>query len=75
MHARLARFATTPGGFLAFTRTEYETDAREVARTIHVPAAVLTKPGPSLAGAAEGQQQWNPVEETSTARPSSPAPD
>jgi class 3 adenylate cyclase/pimeloyl-ACP methyl ester carboxylesterase len=43
VHAKLARFATTPGGFLAFTRTEYETDAREVARTIHVPAAVLVK--------------------------------
>ncbi len=45
VHAKLARFATTPGGFLAFTRTEYETDAREVARTIHVPAAVLVKEG------------------------------
>jgi class 3 adenylate cyclase len=45
VHAMLARFATTPGGFLAFTRTEYETDAREVARTIHVPAAVLVKEG------------------------------
>ncbi len=43
VHAKLARFATTPGGFLAFTRTEYETDAREVARTIHVPAAVLVR--------------------------------
>jgi class 3 adenylate cyclase len=64
VHARLARFATTPGGFLAFTRTEYETDAREVARTIHVPAAVLTKPGRSSWGGG-GQQQWNPVEENS----------
>ena len=45
VHAKLARFATTPGGFLAFTRTEYETDAREVARTIHVPVAVLVKEG------------------------------
>ncbi len=62
VHARLARFATTPGGFLAFTQTEYETDARDVARTIHVPAAVLTRPGrPSLGGS--GQQQWHPVEE------------
>ena len=43
VHARLARFSTTPGGFLAFTRTEYETDARDIARTIHVPAAVLVK--------------------------------
>ena len=58
MHAKLARFATTPGGFLAFTRTEYETDTREVARTIHVPAAVLVKEraGPSWGsyGAAQG---------------------
>ena len=49
VHAKLARFATTPGGFLAFTRTEYETDAREVARTIHVPAAVLVKEGAATA--------------------------
>jgi class 3 adenylate cyclase/pimeloyl-ACP methyl ester carboxylesterase len=62
VHARLARFSTTPGGFLAFTKTQYETDARDVARTIHVPAAVLTKPGrASLKNIA--QQQWNPVEE------------
>ena len=64
VHARLARFATTPGGFLSFTRTEYETDAREVARTIHVPAAVLTKPGRASLGGS-GHQQWNPVEENS----------
>jgi class 3 adenylate cyclase len=43
LHAKLARFATTPGGFLAFTRTEYETDAREVAGRLHVAAAVLVK--------------------------------
>jgi class 3 adenylate cyclase len=61
VHARLARFATTPGGFLAFTRTEYETDTREVARTIHVPAAVLVKEGAAAAaswlgtGAALGE--------------------
>jgi class 3 adenylate cyclase len=62
VHARLARFATTPGGFLAFTQTQYETDARDVARTIHVPAAVLTKPGrASLKNIA--QQRWDPVEE------------
>ena len=59
VHARLARFATTPGGFVAFTRTEYETDAREVARTIHVPAAVLVRERVSPSwlgyGAALGQ--------------------
>ena len=61
VHAKLARFATTPGGFLAFTRTEYETDAREVARTIHVPSAVLVKeraaatPSWLATGAALGQ--------------------
>jgi len=66
VHARLARFATTPGGFLAFTRTEYETDAREVARTIHVPAAVLVKEGAAAApswlgvGAALGQSATGP---------------
>jgi class 3 adenylate cyclase len=49
VHAKLARFATTPGGFVAFTRTEYETDAREVARTIHVPTAVLVKEGAATA--------------------------
>jgi class 3 adenylate cyclase/pimeloyl-ACP methyl ester carboxylesterase len=62
LHARFARFATTPGGFLAFTRTEYETDAREVARTIHVPAAVLVKAGATPRGAV-GEQQWDPVEQ------------
>ena len=66
VHARLARYATTPGGFLAFTRTQYETDAREVARTIHVPAGVLTKPGRASLQAI-GEQQWNPVEENSHA--------
>jgi len=61
VHAKLARFATTPGGFLAFTRTEYETDTREVARTIHVPSAVLVKeragaiPSWLATGAALGQ--------------------
>jgi class 3 adenylate cyclase/pimeloyl-ACP methyl ester carboxylesterase len=66
VHARLARFATTPGGFLAFTRTEYETDAREVARTIHVPAAVLVKEGAAAApswlgvGAALGKSATGP---------------
>ncbi len=62
VHSRLARYATTPGGFLAFTRTEYETDAREVARTIHVPAAVLTKPSRG-SWSGSGTQSWNPVEE------------
>jgi class 3 adenylate cyclase len=62
VHAKLARSATTPGGFLTFTRTEYETDAREVARTIHVPAAVLVK-ADAVASGGSGQQQWNPVEE------------
>jgi class 3 adenylate cyclase/pimeloyl-ACP methyl ester carboxylesterase len=61
VHAKLARFATTPGGFLTFTRTEYETDTREVARTIHVPSAVLVKeraaaiPSWLATGAALGQ--------------------
>jgi class 3 adenylate cyclase len=54
VHAKLARFATTPGGFLAFTRTEYETDTREVARTIHVPAAVLVKEGAAAAPSSLG---------------------
>jgi class 3 adenylate cyclase len=59
VHARLQRFAQTPGGFLAFTRTEYETDAREVARTIHVPAAVLVKSGAAPFGGS-GAQSWSP---------------
>jgi len=63
VHARLARFATTPGGFLAFTRTEYETDAREVARTIHVPAAVLVKAGATPSGGSGLFPQWDPVEQ------------
>jgi class 3 adenylate cyclase len=62
VHARLARFATTPGGFLAFTRTEYETDAREVARTIHVPAAVLLK-SDAAQWRPDSPLAWNPVEE------------
>ena len=62
VHARLARYATTPGGFRAFTRTEYETDAREVARTVHVPAAVLLKAGATAYGGS-GQQQWDPIEQ------------
>jgi class 3 adenylate cyclase/pimeloyl-ACP methyl ester carboxylesterase len=62
LHAKFARFATTPGGFRAFTQTEYETDAREVARTIHVPAAVLVKAGATPRGGS-GQQQWSPVEQ------------
>ena len=62
VHARLARFATTPGGFLAFTRTEYETDARDVARTIHVPAAVLLKADAAQWG-PDSPLAWNPVEE------------
>ncbi len=66
VHARLARFATTPGGFLAFTRTEYETDAREVARTIHVPAAVLVRErsGPSWLGS--GAALGRPAKDTAT---------
>ncbi len=62
VHARLQRFAQTPGGFLAFTRTEYETDARQVAPTIHVPAAVLVKAGATSYGGS-GQQQWQPAEQ------------
>jgi len=68
VHAKLARFATTPGGFLAFTRTEYETDTREVARSIHVPAAVLVKEGAAAApswlgyGAAlDPARDWSPA--------------
>ena len=44
-HARLARFSATPGSFEVFERDEYETDARDVARQVHVPTAVLEKKG------------------------------
>ncbi len=42
-HARLARYSATPGSFEAFERDEYETDARDVARQVRVPTAVLIK--------------------------------
>jgi class 3 adenylate cyclase len=64
VHAKLARFATTPGGFLAFTRTEYETDAREVARTIHVPAAVLVKERAAPAWLGSGAALGRPAKDT-----------
>jgi class 3 adenylate cyclase len=44
-HAKLARYSATPGSFEAFERDEYETDARDVARQVHVPAAVFKKRG------------------------------
>jgi class 3 adenylate cyclase len=44
-HARLARFSATPGSFEAFERDEYDTDARDIARQIRVPTAVLIKEG------------------------------
>jgi class 3 adenylate cyclase len=44
-HARLARYSATPGSFEAFERDEYETDARDIARQIRVPTAVLFKEG------------------------------
>jgi len=44
-HAKLARYAATPGSFLAFERQEYETDARAIGRQVHVPTAVLIKEG------------------------------
>ncbi len=44
-HSRMARYAATPGGFEAFERYEYELDAREIARQLHVPTAVLVKEG------------------------------
>ncbi len=45
VHAKLARYAATPGSFEAFERDEFETDARAVARQVHVPTAVLVKQG------------------------------
>ncbi len=42
-HARLARYSATPGSVEAFERDEYETDARDVARQVRVPTAVLIK--------------------------------
>ena len=44
-HAKLARYSATPGSFEAFERDEYETDARDIARQVHVPTAVLKKKG------------------------------
>jgi class 3 adenylate cyclase len=44
-HAKLARYSATPGSFAAFERDEFETDAREIARQVHVPTAVLKKKG------------------------------
>ncbi len=44
-HARLARYAATPGSFEAFERDEYEMDVRGIARQLRVPTAVLVKEG------------------------------
>ena len=44
-HSRLARYAATPGSFEAFERYEYELDARDIARQLRVPTAVLLKAG------------------------------
>jgi len=42
-HSRLARYSATPGSFEVFERYEYELDAREIARQLRVPTAVLIK--------------------------------
>ena len=44
-HSRMARFAATPGSFEAFERYEYDLDAREIARQLRVPTAVIVKEG------------------------------
>ena len=44
-HSRLARYAATPGSFESFERYEYELDARDIARQLRVPTAVLLKEG------------------------------
>jgi class 3 adenylate cyclase/pimeloyl-ACP methyl ester carboxylesterase len=44
-HSRLARYAATPGSFEAFERYEYDLDARDIARQLRVPTAVLLKGG------------------------------
>jgi class 3 adenylate cyclase len=44
-HSRMARYAATPGSFEAFERYEYDLDAREIARQLRVPTAVLVKDG------------------------------
>jgi class 3 adenylate cyclase len=46
-HSRLARYSATPGSFEAFERYEYELDARDIARQLRVPTAVLVKEGDS----------------------------
>jgi class 3 adenylate cyclase len=44
-HSRLARYSATPGSFEAFERYEYDLDAREIARQLRVPTAILIKEG------------------------------
>jgi len=46
-HSRLARYSATPGSFKAFEQYEYELDARDIARQLRVPTAVLVKEGNS----------------------------
>ena len=44
-HSRLARYSATPGSFEVFERYEYELDAREIARQLRLPTAILMKVG------------------------------
>jgi len=44
-HSRLARYSATPGSFEVFERYEYELDAREIARQLRLPTAILMKEG------------------------------
>jgi class 3 adenylate cyclase len=45
VHAKLARYAATPGSFEAFEWDEFDTDVRDVAPQVHVPTAILVKEG------------------------------
>ncbi len=74
---RLARYSATPGSFEAFERYEYELDARDIARQLRVPTAILMKEGcaPEEGAIAEYNAALIPgalVSSPSAARPLSP---